>query len=235
MFIVLRLPRILLYMPLSFYGRAALRYFAFMTGWRNPADNIKNQAPSKPLEEITGRQCVHILYPTAQLGDVSTYELYALNSLVKAFKPRTIFEIGTLHGRTTVNLLDNAENLETLFTLDIMEELPANLFARHHQSYKVKRIVCDSRQVDITPYKSKVDLIFIDADHTYEAVVSDSRKAVEMLRSTGLLVWHDYTVVGDTKGACHEFMRMHAGRQFVHIVDTTLLVMLPEADHSTSH
>lgn len=228
-YVASRLLKVLVVMPLTFCGRATVRQFAQMLGWKNPADRINNEAVSNTLEDVIERQCVRILHPSADNGDVSTYELYVLNSLVKALKPKTIFEIGTLHGRTTVNLLDNADRLEALYTLDIMDELSSNWFAQHPQSGKVKRIVCDSRHLDIAHYRNKMDLVFIDADHTYDAVVSDSQKALDMLSATGVLVWHDYTFVSDTKRACHHFMRQYPNRRYVHIVDTTLLVMLADS------
>jgi len=224
----LRVPKILFLMPLSYPGRAMIRSFAATTGWKNPADKIENHATCGRLEEIIGQQGVRILFPTAEFGDVSTYELYVLNSLVKALRPKNIFEIGTLHGRTTVNLLDNADELETLYTLDIMEDLPGNRFAGHPRSAKVKRIVCDSRDLDVRPYRNMMDLIFIDADHTYDAVLGDSAKALEMLSAKGAIAWHDYTSVSDTKRACHEFMRQNPGRRYVHVKDTSLLVMLAD-------
>lgn len=227
LYLIGQLPKTLLIRPFSFYGRATIRAIVSLLGWKNPCDQIKNLAPTQPLGELVPAQAVRILHPTAYLGDISTYELVVLNSLVKAFKPRNVFEIGTLHGRTTVNLLENAEQLEVLYTLDILEVLPANKFSNHPRVAKVKRIVADSRKLDVGPYAGKMDFIFIDADHTYDAVVSDSMKAMEMLSSGGCLIWHDYMMMPDTKQACHEFMQQHPGRLFVQIEDTTLLVMLP--------
>jgi predicted O-methyltransferase YrrM len=83
--------------------------------------------------------------------------------------------------------------------------------------------------LDVGPYIGKLDLVFIDADHTYDAVINDSHKALQMLSPKGIVVWHDYTVVIDTKRACHAFMQRNPNRRFVHILDTTLLVMLAEA------
>lgn len=36
-----------------------------------------------------------------------------------------------------------------------------------------------------------VDFVFVDGGHDYETVSTDSRNAVEMLSSDGLIVWHD--------------------------------------------
>ena len=214
-------------MPLSYYGRATIRAMASLLGWENPCGKIRNEAPTLRLDEVIQPQCIRILYPTPSLGDVTTYELYVLNSLVKAFVPKTVFEIGTLHGRTTVNLLDNAEQLDTLYTLDILEELPDNKFLTHPKAGKVKRIVADSRNLETQPYHARMDFIFIDADHTYDAVINDSGKALDMLTPKGVLVWHDYTLVIDTKRACHQFMQQHPNHRYVQIENTTLLVMLP--------
>lgn len=228
-YLILHLCRVLFVMPWSFYGRATIRALVSLMGWKNPCERIRNEARTQPLNEVVPPQQVRILYPTPSLGDVTTYELYVLNSLVSAWAPRNIFEIGTLHGRTTVNLLENAEQLDMLYTLDILENLPANKFSTHPRVSKVKRIVADSRKLDVGPYTGRMDLVFIDADHTFDAVLNDSRKSFEMLSPNGCIIWHDYMAVVDTKNACHQFMREHPERRYVQIEDTTLLVMLPAA------
>ena len=35
-------------------------------------------------------------------------------------------------------------------------------------------------------------MVFVDASHAYEAVLSDSRQAFRMIRPGGLIIWDDY-------------------------------------------
>ena len=37
-----------------------------------------------------------------------------------------------------------------------------------------------------------MDLVFVDGDHSYEAVKNDSEKALRMLAPGGIILWHDF-------------------------------------------
>jgi len=47
------------------------------------------------------------------------------------------------------------------------------------------------------PISGQYDLIFIDGDHSEEAVESDIEKAIEVLAPNGLLAFHDYRLEPD--------------------------------------
>ena len=58
---------------------------------------------------------------------------------------------------------------------------------------RVCQIYCDSRNWDTSNYPSDFfDSVFIDGGHQPEVVVSDTRKALEVLRRGGLIMWHDF-------------------------------------------
>lgn len=60
-------------------------------------------------------------------------------------------------------------------------------------SQRVCQIYCDSRQWDTRNYPADFfDSVLIDGGHSEEIVVSDTRKALEVLRPGGLIMWHDY-------------------------------------------
>lgn len=51
----------------------------------------------------------------------------------------------------------------------------------------------DSRTFDFSALNRRFDLVFIDGDHHYENVKSDTRNAFELLRDDrSVIVWHDY-------------------------------------------
>ncbi|MBL8012699.1 MAG: class I SAM-dependent methyltransferase, partial [Candidatus Omnitrophica bacterium] len=41
----------------------------------------------------------------------------------------------------------------------------------------------------------KIDLVFIDGNHSYEFVKSDTENALEMLSEKGVIIWHDYDYI----------------------------------------
>jgi hypothetical protein len=50
----------------------------------------------------------------------------------------------------------------------------------------------DSRVFDFSPFYGKMDLVFVDASHAYEAVLNDSLQAFKLISDTGIIVWDDY-------------------------------------------
>jgi len=58
---------------------------------------------------------------------------------------------------------------------------------------RVCQIYCDSRYWDTSNYPAGFfDTAFIDGGHREDVVTSDTRKALEVVRPGGLLLWHDY-------------------------------------------
>jgi predicted O-methyltransferase YrrM len=58
---------------------------------------------------------------------------------------------------------------------------------------RVSQIYCDSREWDISNYPPDFfDSVLIDGGHQTEIVINDSRKALQILRSGGLIIWHDF-------------------------------------------
>jgi len=58
---------------------------------------------------------------------------------------------------------------------------------------RVCQIYCDSRQWDISNYPDGFfDMILIDGGHFKDVVSNDTQKALKLLRSDGLILWHDF-------------------------------------------
>ena len=65
---------------------------------------------------------------------------------------------------------------------------------------RVCQIYCDSREWDTANYPHDFfDSIFIDGGHQPEVVVSDTRKALQVLRPGGLIMWHDFCPLSKIK------------------------------------
>jgi len=58
---------------------------------------------------------------------------------------------------------------------------------------RVCQIYCDSREWDHSNYPADFfDSVLIDGGHQPEVVVSDTRKALQVLHPGGLMMWHDF-------------------------------------------
>jgi predicted O-methyltransferase YrrM len=56
---------------------------------------------------------------------------------------------------------------------------------------RIQFLKCDSAKFDETPFLGKMDFVFVDGAHNFDYVKSDSEKGWRMLRSGGIIAWHD--------------------------------------------
>ena len=52
----------------------------------------------------------------------------------------------------------------------------------------------NSLKFDEKNFVNKMDLIFIDGGHTFSIIKNDSEKAFKMIKSKGIILWHDYNL-----------------------------------------
>ncbi len=150
-------------------------------------------------------------------GNVSSFELFVINSLIVDASPKTIFEFGTFNGRTTLNMALNTRVDAEITTIDLdpkylentkyqLEEIEekyvkkdstGNLFKNSIAKTKIKQLYGDTATFDFSNYFNQIDFIFIDASHAYDYVINDSLIALKMLRNhRGVILWHDYGQMG---------------------------------------
>lgn len=145
-------------------------------------------------------------------------EISILATLAYQLKPKTVFEIGTYNGFTTLHFAYNAPEDAKIYTLD----LPADFEVKDkiHYSYddlmvvelskknianriykkdpmegKVVELFGDSEKFDFSPYYGKIDLVFIDGNHSHDYVKSDTEHAFKMLSENGVILWHDFDYI----------------------------------------
>jgi predicted O-methyltransferase YrrM len=135
---------------------------------------------------------------------------------VLARDAHAVFEFGTATGKTAYLLARNSPEDALVMTLTLAPGAAADyrheagdsaiarttaldessfgayLYSGTDVEAKVRQLYGDSKAFDHEPYRGSVDLVFIDGAHAYSYVLSDSRKAFEMLAPGGIIVWHDY-------------------------------------------
>jgi predicted O-methyltransferase YrrM len=127
-------------------------------------------------------------------------DLALLKGLARKKKVRTYYEIGTWRGESASNVASIAEECISVSLSD--EEMRqyglSEQFIKVHGFFSckiknVKHIRENSRSLDYSQYAGRCDLVFIDADHTYESVLADTRNAFPLMRNIhSIIVWHDY-------------------------------------------
>lgn len=133
-------------------------------------------------------------------GTSTPLDLLLLKLLAKRFKECSYLEIGTWRGESVANVASSAKSCVTINLPDKMmrkKGLPEKYIELHRFFSKniptIRHIQADSKTFDFNSLNEKYDLIFIDGDHHYESVVSDTRNAFRLLKDEGsVIVWHDY-------------------------------------------
>lgn len=203
-------------------------------------DHPQQLLPQIAADRVTAPDTPIILPVTEQVdGNVSLLELIVLGRLVRG--ARTVFEIGTFDGRTTVTLAANAPDA-TVFTLDLPREQSAALALSVDDRRYVDKPESGAR-VRGTPYASRIrqlygdsatfdfsgydcDFVFVDGAHTYEYVLSDSLRAMAMVRKQGgTIAWHDYGEWEGVTRGLNELSRQPAYAGIQHVTGTTLAIL----------
>ena len=155
-----------------------------------------------------GRGAMHVL------GGASDVDSWVLAVLAK--HAHTMFEFGTCTGKTSYLWAVNSPPDARITTLTLPPESRDVLASREgtdevaiaiaagesvctdflysgtEAEAKVTQMFGDSMTFDETPFLGQCDLIFVDGAHSYSYVVSDTAKALRMLRPGGVVLWHDY-------------------------------------------
>ena len=116
------------------------------------------------------------------------------------------FEIGTWRGESVAVVSTRANACYTLCLSD--EEMRSmgmheKSIASHrlfsHELDNVVQLRGNSKTYDFASIGQKFDLIFIDGDHHYDAILSDTKQVFKHLVHPGsVVVWHDYGYHPDT-------------------------------------
>jgi predicted O-methyltransferase YrrM len=135
-------------------------------------------------------------------ASISDLEFNKLCSLVKDIKTPIIFEIGTHKGKTAIRFSEAIPDA-TIYTLDIEKK-------HNKKADNIEWLYGDSRYFDFTPYYGQIDLMFIDGDHNYDAVLSDSMNALKCIKPTGFIAWHDVDIQHPfTANAIKDFLELY--------------------------
>jgi predicted O-methyltransferase YrrM len=106
---------------------------------------------------------------------------------------------------------------QRIFKASDSGELIGRLYRERGLGHRVNQIYCDSMDWDTSAYPDGFfDTIMIDGGHGENIVQNDTRKSLRLLRSGGLMIWHDYCpdaeIVRDfptSKGVVEAINTMH--------------------------
>lgn len=139
------------------------------------------------------------------MGQVRS-EILQLGNLLRELVPARSLEIGTNYGGTLFLLCSVSPPKATIISLDLpygpfgggypRRKIPIfRQFPRHGQKLHLIRANSHSEETKAQVLRllkgERLDYLFIDADHTYEGVWRDFQMYAPLVRSGGLVAFHD--------------------------------------------
>jgi len=130
---------------------------------------------------------------------------YFLRHLIEHNKFISMCEVGVRDGRTTFYLLDKIPTLK-IYAID----LDTNLFynTKVQEKYKERLIPVQGKSGLVADKVPSVDLVFIDADHSYQGCSTDIKAYTPKVNSGGILSGHDIDFPGVNK-AVNELVKVY--------------------------
>jgi len=167
-------------------------------------------------------------------------EYAVIQGLARRSRPCHFLEIGSLRGELLANLNAVVES-STCLTLSRgdLERMGFSqavvdtnmMFAGDIQNLRL--IYADSKTYDFSQLPGKFNLAFIDGNHLYEFVKSDTVNAFSVCTPESVIVWHDYMLADHTTIHWEVFAGILDGlpsetwNRLYHVNNTTCAVLLP--------
>jgi hypothetical protein len=179
-----------------------------------PASDVPFLVPKATLNEI---------FPGSELAQVTMlprlirshkwampeHELLTLGALINQLQPKLIVEFGTFMGGSTLTMAANMPSDGRIVTIDLDPNARKDhvhgmgvglsnfdvgcLFRGTQFEYKIEQRFANTVEFQDRDLLSAADLVFVDADHTYEFAKRDTQKAMSFAKASGTILWHDYT------------------------------------------
>jgi precorrin-6B methylase 2 len=189
-------------------------------------------------------------------GGTSDAEAWILAAL--ALNADRLVEFGTCTGKTSYLWARNSPPTARIVTLTLAPDQQDAVsstsedskrdvrFARQESTFtefmysntdvahKVTQHFADSKLFDETTYLDFADVVFVDGSHAYSYVVSDSAKAMRIVKPGGLVLWHDYRGPHHTVGVYRGLNELARSHDLRHIEGTSLVAWRRPAASTTS-
>jgi predicted O-methyltransferase YrrM len=149
---------------------------------------------------------IDVVMPRVRASFFSRYlnehETSILIGIVKSIAPEVMIEIGCNLGITAKRVLDNVPSLKRYIGVDVppdfettlacqTEEVPARAGAYAADDERFFLLECPSAKLTVDKLEP-CDVVFIDGDHSDDAVTRESYLAKALVKPGGIIMWHDF-------------------------------------------
>ena len=139
-----------------------------------------------------------------------------LRHLIEKNNFKTMAEVGVRDGRTTFHLLDHCPEL-TIYAIDMSIKEFYNKEVANRYKNRLIAIEATSELAADQIADHSLDLVFIDANHSYDYVKKDIIKYTPKLKENGLLTGHDIDYPGVNRAVNEMIKQYDVGPNYVWI------------------
>lgn len=159
--------------------------------------------------------------------------LVTLFMLTVELKLRTIVELGTRTGESTIGLLFGAKQVGgKVFSFDIGECLEAK---KKVESYELQAYWDFTQSDDLmVGWDKPIDHLFIDTSHTYDQTLNELRKFEPYVRNGGIITMHDPVSFPEVQEATLFYLRNRTDLTMYEYVNNCGLLVIFKSNTATS-
>jgi len=159
-------------------------------------------------------------------------ETAVLIALVRQVEPQVMLELGCNTGTTAARVLEHVPSIKAYYGVDVPFGFVTTLRCQQSETRqrpgrealgdpRFRLLVRETGSLEVEPELEPCDAIFIDGDHSFNAVLHDSEIASHLIKPGGIIVWHDYRNPGVEVTAALDELAAE-GWPLAHVADTWL-------------
>lgn len=197
------------------------------------AQTGRAQFPTIEFSDVVGTDELEIINYTYLGGNSLPTDMALIKELARSIPGCVFLEIGSWRGETMSNVATVAEECYSL-TLGVEDMQRLGMSGEFRDSHglftkgikNLKVFYHDSLTFDFGRLPRRPNLVFVDGDHSYEAVKKDTENAFKVLNSEDdVIVWHDYgynteEVRVDVMAAIYDGTPDHLKKHLYHVSNT---------------
>lgn len=137
-------------------------------------------------------------------GGSGILDYFFLKQVAEEFHCKSYLEIGTYIGESINILTDVCEHLYSI-TAPLNAAYSAREWCKKYKlpdyserlayNEKIIHFYGDSKKFDYSQIPGDIDLFFVDGDHSYNGVYSDTKNVFSIRKEEAIVIWHDFKMM----------------------------------------